>query len=117
MGHNTVRGIFASADITKEDVRKNHIKSIDDILSYVIDNDSSPKETAAYRLDRDELAESKPSNDLNWTADVKVESFNKIHVSFACKEYFTSSDDDDFIDGSDFDDFAEIQRDLMSEFY
>lgn len=111
MKHNTVRGIFASADITKEDVKRNKIKSIDDILTYVIYNDTSPEETAAYRLDHDELAESKPSNDLNWSADVIVESPDKIHVSFTCKEYYTSSADDDFIDGSDYDDFAEFTED------
>ncbi len=111
MKHNTVRGIFVSADITKEDVKRNNIKSIDDILTYVIYNDPSPRETTAYRLDRDKLAESKPSNEINWSSDVIVDSPNQIHVSTTCLEYYTSSDDDDFIDGSDYDDFAEFTED------
>lgn len=119
MKHNTVRGIFAAADITKEDVKRNKIKSIDDILTYVINNDTSPQETTAYRLDRDKMAECWPSNEINWSSDVIVDSPNKIHVSTTCLEYYTSSDDDEFIEGSDYNDFAEFteeQKRILLDF-
>ena len=105
---NAVRKNFVSADITAYDAKVNHLNTVDDVVSYVLENDSCPEEGETFLLE-DELAKGKADFSMNDCAEVQFFSSpagRVMHVSFTCLEYFTVDEDGDFEDGSDYDDFA-----------
>ena len=108
MRNNTIMKILVSTDISKEESGKLH--TIEDVRNYVINTDSSPSEHHAYRLD-EYMGEEKAKMSCNdfATADVfESKGVKYLHVGFTCLEMYNTDEDGDFIDGSDYDDFADF---------
>lgn len=113
MRNTQIMKILVSTDISKEESRKLH--TIEDVRNYVINEDSSPSEHQAYRLDQ-YMGEEKAKTSCNdfATADVfRSKGVEYLHVGFTCLEMYNTDEDGEFIDGSDYDDYAKFTEDQV----
>ena len=109
---NAVRKIFVSTDITRYDAKVNHLNTVDDVINYVLENDTCPKEGETFLLE-DELAKGKADFSMNDSAEIQFFSSpagEVMHISFTCLEFFTVDENGDFEEGSDYDDFATFSQ-------
>lgn len=114
--NNTVRKIFVSSEISKNEAKKRHIKTINDIINYTLNHDAYPNYGKDFKLN-DEMAKEKA--DMSFNSSSKIEIFTSdgvkfLRISFTCLEYFN---EDNFIDGCDYDDFAEFSEEDKKIFF
>ena len=115
--NNTIRKIYTSCEISKSDARRFHLKTVKDIVDWVLAEDTCPKLGTPYPIDEVGKAE----GDFPDSASVDTFSNNGVRfleIGFTCLEKYTS-DEDGFLVGSDYDeiaDFSEEQIQTINEF-